>query len=222
MVERAQRVRNNPPAASRPPRWQAARPVLGVLWVALVGLGFWWLVRYEIEPGAGSSLARWPAGTELALDGARPTLLVFVHPRCPCSRATIAELDRLVTGVRERARVEVLVYDDPALGPDWAESDLTRSARHIVGASVARDPHGALARRFDALTSGQALLFAPDGRLLFRGGITDARGHEGDNPGSQAVLALLDDPSRAPLETPVFGCSLVDPTPPVARAESLP
>ena len=56
-------------------------------------------------------------------------------------------------------------------------------------------------------TSGHALLFDRDGRLLFRGGITPARGHEGDNFGASAIAArLAGRPARA--EAPVFGCPI--------------
>jgi hypothetical protein len=71
------------------------------------------------------------------------------------------------------------------------------------------DPEGAAALRFGASTSGQTLLYNDSGRLVFNGGITAARGHEGPNDGQDAVIALLQ--NRPPLHTatPVFGCSLL-------------
>ena len=38
-------------------------------------------------------------------------------------------------------------------------------------------------QRFGAETSGQTLLYDRDGRLLFSGGTTGSRGHDGDNAG---------------------------------------
>ncbi len=40
-------------------------------------------------------------------------------------------------------------------------------------------------------TSGQVLLYDPSGRLAFSGGITAARGHVGDNAGSDAIVGLV-------------------------------
>jgi hypothetical protein len=48
--------------------------------------------------------------------------------------------------------------------------------------------------------------------LRFRGGLTSARGHRGDSAGQRAILGMISgDPAASPAETPVFGCSIVDP-----------
>ena len=49
-----------------------------------------------------------------------------------------------------------------------------------------------------------------DGRLVFSGGITVARGHSGDNAGRSALAALLTDGTAATTKTAVFGCFLRD------------
>ncbi len=72
------------------------------------------------------------------------------------------------------------------------------------------DIQGREALRFGAATSGQTLLYDASGRLLFSGGITPARGHAGDNDGSDALLELLSGGSGRHHQTPVFGCSLRD------------
>jgi hypothetical protein len=76
--------------------------------------------------------------------------------------------------------------------------------------TVLDDVDGTEARRFGALTSGQVVVYDADGRLRFSGGITPARGHAGDNAGRSAIIALLEGASSASVETPVFGCSLLD------------
>ena len=76
--------------------------------------------------------------------------------------------------------------------------------------SVARkvDNDGIEARRFGSSASGQVLLYNPQGKLLFSGGITASRGHSGDNDGRTAIVALLTQGQAAKDETPVFGCQL--------------
>jgi hypothetical protein len=76
--------------------------------------------------------------------------------------------------------------------------------------TVHRDDDAAETRRFQSETSGQTILYAPDGRLLFQGGITQCRGHAGDNPGRSALVALLEHKTFSPVETPVFGCALLE------------
>jgi hypothetical protein len=71
------------------------------------------------------------------------------------------------------------------------------------------DPEGAAALRFGASTSGQTILYNDSGRLVFNGGITAARGHEGPNDGQDAVIALLQNRAPRQTTTPAFGCSLL-------------
>jgi hypothetical protein len=93
-------------------------------------------------------------------------------------------------------------------GPDWDETHLRRSAAAIPGVTVFTDENGIEAARFGAETSGHTLVFAPDGTLVFSGGITASRGHAGENAGENAVVAALNQESVALSRTPVFGCSL--------------
>ena len=180
----------------------------GTLWTAAVAGGFALAQRYDATAGrTASACTRWPADAPLALDPARPTLLLFAHPHCPCTAATIETLNRLLAHVAGRASVTVLFYDDPALGADWAHSSLWDDTAAIEDVAVRADPLGATARRFGAWTSGQAFLFAPDGMLLYEGGLTTARGEPGECAALRAWLLDGDGPAHAP----VFGCSLVSP-----------
>jgi len=119
----------------------------------------------------------------------------------------MSELERIAARTRGRLDMNVVFYADPALGEDWERSGLWERAAAIPRARVWSDPKGALATRFDARTSGQVLVYAPDGRLVFRGGITGSRGHEGDNAGESAIIGLIQggDPQGG---TQVFGCEL--------------
>ena len=66
------------------------------------------------------------------------------------------------------------------------------------------------------------LLFSPQGRLLFAGGITPARGHEGDNGGKEAFEYMLEHPNAKTLSFPVYGCGLIarGKTPPAGLPET--
>ncbi len=91
---------------------------------------------------------------------------------------------------------------------DWEKTDLWRSAARIPGVNVFVDENGIEARRFQAVTSGQTALYDINGRLLFSGGITSARGHSGDNAGRSAIVSLLNTGDADRTETAVFGCPL--------------
>lgn len=178
-----------------------------VLWLAVVVAGMAAMARYEQAPGKpGVAPQSWPA--EAGAAGNLPTLLVFAHPQCPCTRATIGELNRLLVKARGRVAVRVVFFAPENATEDWTRSDLWQSAASIPGVSVEMDRDGKMARQFGVETSGQAVLYDAGGQLLFQGGITAGRGHAGDNEGENAILAkLLTAPGRTD-RTAVFGCSL--------------
>jgi hypothetical protein len=91
---------------------------------------------------------------------------------------------------------------------DWSKTDLWRDAEKIPGVKPALDKGGSAARDFRATTSGQCLLYDSQGVLLFRGGITDARGHTGDNVGRRSITAIVHQENPMTRKTFVYGCSL--------------
>jgi hypothetical protein len=188
--------------------------LLGVFWVGAVTAGLASLAVYDNQPGvAAQAPARWPSDSRLALDPTRPTLVMLAHPRCSCTRASLAELAELIARAPGRAKTYVVFVKPGRAGssPDWERTDLWQRAAGIAGTTVVRDDDGHEAARFRAETSGQTFLYAPDGALLFTGGTTGARGHAGDNAGRATLLAILRREPAAGRTTPVFGCSLFAP-----------
>ena len=161
------------------------------------------------RPGRGAHPpSHWPEGSRIERSPGRATLVMLVHPQCPCSRASIAELAVLMTHLQGRLSAHVLFLQPASLPDDWTQTDLWESAAAIPGVEAIRDADGVEARRFDAATSGQVVLYDTTGKLLFSGGITPARGHSGGNSGRDAILALLGGSPSEWSETPVFGCAL--------------
>jgi len=136
---------------------------------------------------------------------------MFLHPQCDCSRASIEELGVLLARVPNVPVTDVAVYRPAGASPGWEYTSLWKSATAIPGVHVTSDEDGAEARLFGALVSGSTLLYAPDGRLLFSGGVTSARGHAGDNAGLDALASFLAHTDSDVPHTPVFGCLLQTP-----------
>ena len=167
------------------------------------------LLNYENSPGAvGHVSSSWPKNSSLTLATDRPTMVMLAHPQCPCTRAAISELEQVVAQTRGKVRVFILFYTPKGAGADWTQSGLRHGAEKIPGATVVSDFDGVEAESFGAETSGHTFLFAPDGRLLFNGGITASRGHAGDNVGESSIVSLIDNQTSKRAQTFVFGCSL--------------
>jgi hypothetical protein len=185
---------------------------LGVLLSAFLVLGGLvasaaWINR----PGAvGGGSSSWPAASRLERSDSEHTLVLFAHPHCPCTAATLRELERIAARCRDRAKV-LVVFSTPQDAPEgWEQGSLWERARALPDVTVVRDLDGLEARRFGARISGSTLLFDRRGSLRFSGGITAARGHEGDNSGSSAIVDLVLEGATESPATPVFGCPLFD------------
>lgn len=179
-------------------------------WVGGVAVALGALTVYSQTPGhAGKPPADWPVASSIQLASNRPTLLVFLHPYCSCSQATLGELARLVRAARDRLAVHVLILRFSGDSRDSRSTALWRAAAQIPSVILSTDPDGREARRFAVQTSGAALLYDAAGTLCFHGGLTAARGHAGDNPGVDSVGALVRGEPGC-FTTPVFGCPLFD------------
>ena len=186
--------------------WTTAAVAVG--WAAAVAVGLRGLLDYESTPGTVAAVpSAWPA-SQIPLAPDRATLVMLAHPHCPCTRASVGELSEIMAQANGKAVAYVLFARPAGSGADWEESDLRRSTGTIPGVTVLSDADGVEGRRFGAETSGHTLVFAVDGRLLFSGGITQSRGHAGDNAGKSAIAALLRGERAERAQTFVFGCSL--------------
>jgi hypothetical protein len=181
-----------------------------ITWIATVAFGLRALFDYENTPGRVGAIGRtWP-DTQIERATDRPTLVMLAHPRCPCTTASLGELAQIMAQLQGKVAAYVLFVKPKEAGRDWDDTSLRSSAEAIPGVKVIIDPDGVEASRFGAETSGHALLFGADGRLLFTGGITVSRGHAGDNAGESAIVALVNNQTPARTQTLVFGCSLAN------------
>jgi hypothetical protein len=186
---------------------QAVLAAVAGFWVLAVAIGALAGLKYAGTPGRlAAPPDEWPANVLTRSSSAKQTLLIFLHPECPCSHATVEELARLMA---MRGGLEALViFFDPSGVPEWRRSDLHDSARRIPGVQVIQDRDGFIGQHFGARTSGQVLLYDSRGLLLFNGGITATRGHIGPNDGFDAIVAVVHGEVPTVRKTPVFGCAL--------------
>lgn len=187
------------------PRWLVALVV--VAWCGAIAWGLRVVYAHTTTPGAqGDAAVAWPADAPFARATDNFTLVMFVHPDCPCTASSLEELRAVVHDAARSPAIVFVVGTGGSSGADWHAGDDLAGARRVL------DPDGAIARRFGAETSGHVVLYDAGGRLRFAGGITGSRAHAGDNVGRRAVLAALADTGAgsAAAAHPVFGCALAD------------
>lgn len=183
-----------------------------LLWLSVVGCGMALVWSYNYQAGEPAEApAHWPKDSRIQPTSGQHTLIVMAHPKCPCTRATVEELSKLMTHTQGRLQTYVLFVKPKGTSEDWNRTDLWDSASVIPGVKVLIDDDGTEAGRFGAHVSGQTLLYDEKGSLVFRGGITESRGQVGDNAGRRAVEALVNEGAADRDQTVVFGCPLFDP-----------
>lgn len=141
---------------------------------------------------------------------------MVIHPRCQCTAASLAELERVLSRNPGRAEVALLFVQPAGVGADWEDTDTWRQAARLPGLSLrSLDPDGRRAAYFGARTSGQTYLYSAQGNLLFSGGLTGSRGHQGENEGSLLLTQLLQNQSASgpTARTEVYGCPAARPDP---------
>src|SRR6266566_874219 len=147
---------------------------------------------YKGKAGSpGQPPSAWPCNDLISLSSNKPLLIMFAHPRCPCTKASLGELEHLVARAKNQCEAAVFFYEPNGGSEAWSSTALIHEARSIPGVRVILDPDGNVARRFGVETSGHTLVYGADGKLLFTGGITSSRGHLGDNAGFAAVLEII-------------------------------
>src|SRR6187399_1555869 len=102
------------------------------LGLGFAGLGFDLLARYTNTPGMTVvAPAIWPVESGLTKPAGSPVLVMFAHPRCPCSRASVAELAELMADCAGRVTALVVFYQPKDSAEDWALTDTWQSALSI-------------------------------------------------------------------------------------------
>ncbi len=180
-----------------------------ILWLSAIGYGFSILLHYQFKANSEvTGIESWPNNSKLKLDPRLDTLLIFVHPHCPCSRASVAELNKLLTSFHQKLHT-IVIFSKPKSKDDvWLKSDLWTKAESLPGAIIYVDDDNEEAKKFMTNTSGEVLLFKSNGTLVYHGGITGSRGHEGDNKGKTLISNYLKTGRMPGEEGQAFGCSL--------------
>jgi hypothetical protein len=179
------------------------------IWLTVNTCGVTALVMYSRLTGdTGAALRELPADLQDDDPDKRFRLLMFVHPHCPCSHASLAQLMRIHARAQPDLATEIVFYHPADKTSAWAKTSLWRLARVIPDVRISYDPDGRTAGRFGAKTSGHVVLYNSDDCLIFNGGITPARGHEGGNHGTTAVVERIRRYDTTLEICPVFGCPL--------------
>lgn len=196
--------------------------VFVAVWALLALGGYVAMLAYATTPSDRPVLAARSDSLERSrTTHGSPTLHVFFHPKCPCSVATVAALETIVSRCGDcdlTIEAHLLVPDGE--GESFARGEIATALRDLEGVlennrdnrvrleiMVQKEKDCEMAAANHVAVSGHALLVRPDGEVGFSGGLTAERGCRGESEGVEAIVALLHDRAVASRTTPVYGCA---------------
>ena len=188
-----------------------ANKLIYTIWALSITAGFLSLIHYALASGKVGYGTIWPNTTSIELDKKAPTLIMFFHPQCSCSKASVSGLIDIVRNAKNKINVIVVLYKPEEKLDTWiTQSDIwKRLVENKI--KVIIDTNGVESKKFNSATSGQTYLYETNGFAVFSGGVTPARGHEGDSRGKMAILNYVNNHTVITKITAVFGCSLTNP-----------
>lgn len=178
-----------------------------LLWALMVSLCFIGLMQYKAEPGTQSQPPKVAPTANEPHSSLNNQLLVFLHPQCACSFATLNELKRLMHSINDTPTLTIYFADIMPIA-ELKTHGLWELATSISSAHVTIDTDNQRIDTFDQHVSGNILFYNRDGQLAFNGGITSSRGHEGDSQGKLKLMAILNQESPAYASSETYGCRL--------------
>ncbi len=183
--------------------------IIYTIWIGLLFVGHLVLFEYELTAGPLSDTTRiFPNHSAIPLTHGRQNIILFLHPACPCSEATVDEFHKLMREGEKVSVGKVVFFMPLEKESDWSFLPLVLSAKRIRNVSTYYDTDGSQASLFGATTSGHILIYDGRGVLQFSGGITGSRGHTGDNRNFDVAKNTIIAKNPKFAKTPVFGCSL--------------
>lgn len=166
------------------------------------------LVDFSLTPGNDTrppnrdvSASAWPAPSEFRA-------IVALHPKCPCSWATLTELDHLLRAADGRLACRLLCFRPKDAADDFCDTRLMKAAANLLHTQIVIDPEAKQASQLGMTTSGAMVIYDAAGQLAFYGGVTTARGHAGPSLVTESIERLLDDGLMPVSCHPAYGCSL--------------
>lgn len=183
-------------------------------WCVCLVAGFIWLSADAAIASPNAQAPHKISAADLFTSRDKTQLMVFLHPRCSCSNATLNELERVIASTPQKPDVH-FYFADVMPQEELKNSHLWKQAARFTPASLQIDIQQ-IAQHFGVESSGNILLYSANGDLLFSGGITAARGHEGDNAGKSKLISLLNNETTMFTQPAVFGCALAHPNDAVA------
>lgn len=137
--------------------------------------------------------------------GKKGTVLIFLSAQCPCSQSHVASLKKLSEEYKDFTFIAIHSNSDE--GKDFTQKYFKEIDLKFA---VIQDSDGKIADKFRALKTPHAFVLDEQGKILYKGGMTDS--HDGGSANKQYLKEALNDLSKGQTvrlaETRTLGCHI--------------
>jgi len=180
------------------------------VWFAAAVFGISSLHKYSSTPAPSDPpRGNWPLASAIVPCSTKSTFVIFLHPHCPCSRASVAAMNEIMNTFPNSAEFHAVFVRPAGVNADWLQSDLYQACKGNDRLVTSIDDNGVEAVKFGAKASGQTYIYDANHQLAFSGGLTSGRGMEEKGEERKMVASALIKRQNSPLHSPTFGCALI-------------
>lgn len=122
--------------------------VAGMVLILAIGIGAISAYKTPPPPAAPQLIQAWPADSSLVRDPVTPTLIMFAHPRCECTKGSLIQLRDLMPRLQGRVRPYILFAKSEG-GPEASPTENQTLAASIPGVTILPDDAAQEADRLD-------------------------------------------------------------------------
>lgn len=178
-------------------------------WIGISLFGWCTLFRHTFRPSITAEIAaRSLCAQGLAQPSEAFQIVIFAHPFCPCTQATLDKLDESLTRFPAKTSIRVIFVIEGLERSSVEESSSIAFARRLPKVEVQFDDTGEAVLHWGARVSGEVFAFNRSGHCVFHGGLTSGRGHKGDSLGQKELERRAAGGCDEQYAGPVFGCAL--------------
>ncbi len=181
-----------------------------VSWLLLLPAAICVQLRYDSLPGiAAVPKTAWPAASKIKYSTITNTLVMVLHPRCPCSRASVQQVASMMNTTNPPKCI-FLFYTPSIFAKGWEKTDIWNQASEIPDSVLISDIDGRETKTSEHPHPDRPTFFDRQGFLRYSGGLTEGRGHQGECRNLEAAIKALNDSHKPTTFGAVYGCPVVD------------
>jgi hypothetical protein len=136
----------------------------------MLGGGGFWIYYQSGRQVAAETPSQWPMTSSLMRQADLPSVILFANPNSPCTTDTLAQLKEAVEG--ERVKASIVFWAPEHADEESLNSNNIDQAKQISGATIVFDSKGHEFANFGIQSSGQVIVYDPNGQLVYNGDIT--------------------------------------------------